>query len=562
MGLASAPGVQTIASSAVEELLRAGATAHSDLQALADIGHHGEYPGNTRRDLISRYPISKELPLPVMLDVPSLISSCQPEVQFEKCPVLMPHELFHSLWSNFNGHFTASFADGLEQFWNSVPPDDPRLVRHPMLIDKPDWRRQAVPIVVHGDGVRFSQHGNNLISVQWSFLLSSGWGWDEIYFAGSFPKSVRCFESVHGCDTWAILWKWIVFGLRAGYDGIFPANDADGNPWAAGTAQHNLANDVRLVAGGEYFMVVWVLAADADFASNELHIAHHAGMNCCPWCPATLDNFRDVRKTSSWQMNQYSLDNCPPLPGHDLFTLPGMTIFHYPGDFMHTFHLGVDLYLHGGTIRDLTSPDGPFAGNEKARHDQLWGMIATAYDAIGITSRLPGLHVGATGRTGPGYLRAKASASKHLTKAMAHVLERLPLDTVAQQTRLLCYQNLVAAHAIIDDGGLFWGEDQADCLCNHIHEFLLLYNVLVRDSIDRRTGHFNFTVKFHLAFHEALFARYLNPKAHWCFKYENFIGLVQQCAESCTAGTRMAMVPQKLLDNYLRLLSIRLARCC
>ena len=95
--------------------------------------------------------------------------SCRGIVDIAQVPTVMPHELFHSLWKSYPRHFESALGAGLEDFWSSVHPEDPRLLRHPMVINKPDWRRRAVPIVIHGDGVRFTQYGNSLISVQWSF---------------------------------------------------------------------------------------------------------------------------------------------------------------------------------------------------------------------------------------------------------------------------------------------------------------------------------------------------------------------------------------------------------
>ena len=155
------------------------------------------------------------------------------------------------------------------------------------------------------------------------FLLSAGWGWEDIFLATAFPKSARCFAEVHGHDTWSLLWKYISLSLQAGYDGVFPERDPDGNVWPPDSYQQKMASCD--IADGEYFMVLWSIACDTDFASNELGIQHHAAASCCSWCPATLDDVRDFRETSHWQQHVYSLDFSPPLPGHILFSLPGMT---------------------------------------------------------------------------------------------------------------------------------------------------------------------------------------------------------------------------------------------
>ena len=45
--------------------------------------------------------------------------------------------------------------------------DDPRLMHHHVQ-GKRDWKSRAVPITLHGDGVRFSMAGNTLLTYQWA----------------------------------------------------------------------------------------------------------------------------------------------------------------------------------------------------------------------------------------------------------------------------------------------------------------------------------------------------------------------------------------------------------
>ena len=103
-------------------------------------------------------------------------------------------------------------------------------------------------------------------------------------------------------------------------------------------------------------------------------------------------------------------------------------------------------------------------------------------------------------------------------------------------------------------------EGDAESVFDNVRVFLLSYNFLAKDSYENERGHYNMTIKFHFAWHLAYHARWLNPKSSWCYKYENFVGLLQQMGQSCTHGTPMWSIPQKLIDNYLRLLSIRVAR--
>ena len=55
---------------------------------------------------------------------------------------------------------------------------------------------------------------------------------------------------------------------------------------------------------------MWVIAADADYAAGELRIAHHGAINCCHWCPATLDNYRDIRPEAPWRLQHEHRARC------------------------------------------------------------------------------------------------------------------------------------------------------------------------------------------------------------------------------------------------------------
>ena len=57
-----------------------------------------------------------------------------------------------------------------------VRPDDPRLIGHPML-EKPDWKRRAVPLMVWGDGGAFTHAGNPIMFVCLGFLLMLAFSW-------------------------------------------------------------------------------------------------------------------------------------------------------------------------------------------------------------------------------------------------------------------------------------------------------------------------------------------------------------------------------------------------
>ena len=89
--------------------------------------------------------------------------------------------------------------------------------------------------------------------------------------------------------------------------------------------------------------------------------------------------------------------------------------------------------------------------------------------------------------------------------------------------------------------------------------FLLHYNFLAKKAMEDGSSTFNMTCKFHEMWHICNFGKYMNPRAMWRYPFEDFIGHIKKSAAACVAGTAMHMVPGKLMDNYIRALSLDLA---
>ena len=65
-----------------------------------------------------------------------------------------------------------------------------------------------------------------------------------------------------------------------------------------------------------------------------------------------------------------------------LFTLPGVTIFNYIPDYMHTVHLGVYMYAFGSILEYLTRNNkfgNLLDGTQKDNLDKLWQEIQQYY---------------------------------------------------------------------------------------------------------------------------------------------------------------------------------------
>ena len=135
IGLISAPLIQVLADAFCREIAGVyNAVPTESMKRLARIGHFGIWTGNARRDLMRQCPLNKLLPKPTYIRTPYVdLDGPQHVPSFMDMPILLPNLMFEQLWQHFEHVFAKGLGPGLAQFWNGVRPDDPRLIRHPML---------------------------------------------------------------------------------------------------------------------------------------------------------------------------------------------------------------------------------------------------------------------------------------------------------------------------------------------------------------------------------------------------------------------------------------------
>ena len=143
---------------------------HEQLKQLAKIGSHGSYPGNCRRDLLVMVHRTHAGVQPLPLELPVIEGD---RLVLRRYAMMSPVRLCDYIVKRVPAVFRQLFGvDDLDTFWMQVRPDDPKLQGHPMLLRR-GWQRRAIPIVVHGDGGRFTNNNkNSLMVVSWRPLLN------------------------------------------------------------------------------------------------------------------------------------------------------------------------------------------------------------------------------------------------------------------------------------------------------------------------------------------------------------------------------------------------------
>jgi len=161
-GQLSATDVQQFAQAAVQD----GAT-HPELIWLAQIGSHGLHPGNASRDWKGKYLKETLAPEPSSAKV-SLFTTKDRTATFEQnVDLLLPHEWFATLASSFGPwDFDEQLGAPLApERWAAQDLNNPKIFEHPLL-DIADWRKIAIPVVLHADGAQFQERDSLLTTYQ------------------------------------------------------------------------------------------------------------------------------------------------------------------------------------------------------------------------------------------------------------------------------------------------------------------------------------------------------------------------------------------------------------
>ena len=325
---------------------------HPAVKSFARLGTSGIYVGNVRRDGMRTFKPIEGLSRPLMVRLPFQTTKTKTVVSEADFPLILPSVLFEDLFRNFHRKFVSMFGQGVRKFWDSLKHDDPRLVGNPMLAVE-NWKDLYVPLVLHSDGVAFTQKGNSLMCGSMSFLLAQHWDTATIFLLSIFAKVNRVYRSVIGTpDTFEIIWKYKLHYLIGLFSGVHPAKDPYGNFWPEGSGAAKYAG--QKICGGHFRSCVHLLAHDRDYGANELGQEHWNAARCCLWCLADRGRFnvREVGPNARWKQLLYTPGpHDRKVSTHDIWNIPGVTRFSHPGDLMHAGDGGVLGHLHGSACK-------------------------------------------------------------------------------------------------------------------------------------------------------------------------------------------------------------------
>ena len=245
-GALSAVDVQWLAEACVLDEVCAEST-----KQLARIGSNGKYPGNCRKQLLTiALPGSavscKSVPV---RDVPIIDRRLNRLLVCDQA-IISPIQVVEMMYKDYRDVFLEVFGLGLlEEFWRSFEDYDPQFVAHPMRRTR-NWRTRAIPIILHGDGAKFTcESKNSLMVVSWRPLRNIHFDVGTFLLFG-LPKIIKANGDKHGVDSHWKLWSSIVHLFNCMLEGQHPDFDHRGRSWPSGSIEASSSGAIRV---GDYF---------------------------------------------------------------------------------------------------------------------------------------------------------------------------------------------------------------------------------------------------------------------------------------------------------------------
>ena len=540
--------------------------SHPELAALANCGGFGDDPGkNAHRGVMRLF--CKDIDLPEPVDVQT--RAVDPKSSLEEdvfASVFLPHIMFASL-AGYAVQFAKLFStQHLHAFWDACEKTGhDRLRGHPMK-KKRDWKQKTISIFLHADGVEYHERDSMMV-----------WSWGSVF---SLLSSLDCHilmslfpKSCTAATTWEPIMKLLCWSLKALSEGMHPKVDQDGSPFAAESPFYEMRG-LPLVAGN-YRCVIWAIQGDHEFFSNVLKLPHWANHRPC-WecdCDVTIPSktFRVIEPSlQQWIPVDTKEAMANPRSSHEVFSIPGATTRMVRGDGLHImFTKGVYAHLMGSMLHILCWAEGPGKVQRVAPAKRLaiiFEQVQLAYANHQSTTRVTNLRLSMfTKEKEPhashAFLNTKGSESKHLAPAFLDVCKQICDQSNPVHAHMIsALECITEVVALFDQAPIVLSPEEFQKATNLGECFLKDYAWLNKWACDNNRQLFHIVMKFHTFWHLIQNSKFCNPRFHWCFKSEDFVGRMSRLSHSVSMGTKSTKISQKVTPKYRILFHLRLTR--
>ena len=239
------------------------------------------------------------------------------------------------------------------------------------------------------------------------------------------------------------------------------------------------------------------------------------------------------------------------------------------GDALHIlFVKGVYAHLLGSILHYMCWKEGP--GRQAVppckRLALIFAAIQRSYAANNTPARLTNLKLSmfckeASPHNDWPFLLAKGAESKHLAPALLEVCKAIlnPTEEVDKHI-VTSLEEMTQLVSMFDKAGMFLQPQEHKEALAKAEGFLDSYSWLNKWALEKGRSLFHIVIKHHTFWHMVLNSKHLNPRWHWCFKSEDFVGRISQLTHSVSMAVRSTRLCLKAAAKYRLLLHFRLTR--
>ena len=580
-GHKSAPQLQAESAAAYEDQITllqnlnlSADFASKTLQKLASLGTWGKHQHNIKSELVKMlgepcFPEPSYHPTPMLVHKHKATDAEGQTVKMVDFPVVLPHAFLSFIYKHHHTMFVQQYLGGdascsvLEKFWTEVEKrGDPRLKGHDFS-SRPDWKRKAVPIMVHGDAVPCLQIGRHATKSYDVFsmqpVLGSGSTLDQkAYIYGNFPT----LEA--GEDTMFSVWQRVMWSFWFCYLGQHPTVEWQSKqPYPAGSVEASKAG--AFLAAGLFF-VIWSIKADLEHLARFFGLPHYGSNNPCVWCPCQAGKdalfemlYSNFTKSARWMKQIYSHKQWHELnpDAHYLFQMLYLSGLNVDPDELHSMHLGTSMHFLGSILWLLCFEILP--GNPTSNMQKIWQLICENYRKLDTQCQFNNLNLtffcvpNAHDKDYP-KLKGKGAEVKDLMEPMLLVWQQFMRPGnkedkhVLSALQCMCHlQSILSEHK----GQPFLPMTIAKRFTGLVNRFLQDYSLLANYADENSKLLFNVVPKHHALYHLGQRSQFLNPRLGNTMIDEDFVGICKDIVAACANGTEGHLIPARFLEKYM-----------
>ena len=490
--------------------------------------------------------------------------SVQDEITESDHSAILPHEVFHSLYTFAPEIFRKIMGtpEDLLEFWDTASEvGDDWYRRHPVVGRVEPMLR--VPFGFHGDDA--GVHGQEqILVITWGSVALKQCTFDSrIVFT-----MLKVANILEPATTMHTVYRVLQWSFKALSDGKFPDADHNGKLFSKAHHPHRFLMAGKDLAGGMCGAFA-EMRGDWKYLKEALHLKQHYGLKdlICHRCNVLkfsadlgmrYTNFhqgaphrKTIFKNSTWMAMMLAAALVSPL-----LLIPGFHVTRICFDILHCLELGVFQVAVPSFMKEMTElkrkiwPGTTLAGRFRHafRAYTVWRKrnLVKAYQSkpFRVKAWRKGKYPQIT------QLTMKGAALRSMVYWVSQVADSAVCDDHSELVAYM-FKCFVDADKICRGAGRHFTRKQHALFCFYLEKALVSYNALAQEAAAQGKRTWKILPKHHAVTH--YFDTKINPRRISCYQDEDMVGRVKKIYVACHGST----APQRGLERYAIIVCLR-----